>query len=74
MISSRDDGLITVAEAAQLARVRPCTIRQWVARGQLAKAGIDERGRGLYRPVDVAATEKRLRKPARRIIIPRDAA
>jgi DNA-binding transcriptional MerR regulator len=74
MLSTRDDGLITYDQAAQLARVRPGTIRQWVARGHLAKAGLDERGRCLFRPADVAATEKRLRKPARRIIIPRDVA
>jgi len=46
------------------------TIRAWVARGHLAKAGLDERGHNLYRPLDVARAEAKLRKAARRIILP----
>lgn len=78
---TRADGLIDAEQAAELARVRPITIHQWVARGHLEKAGIGERrgktGRiykiSLFRPEDVRRTEARLRKPARRIIIPRAA-
>lgn len=74
MLSTRDDGLITTSQAATLARVRPVTIRQWVSRGHLPKAGLDERGHNLFRALDVMAAEQKLRKPARRIIIPRSAA
>jgi hypothetical protein len=75
---TRDDGLITVDQAAQLARVRPATIKVWVHRGHLAVAGIGDRtapsGRvyrvSLYRPLDVLRAEQKTRKAARRIILP----
>lgn len=68
--STRDDGLITTRQAAMIARVRPDTILVWVHRGHLAKAGLDEKGHNLYRPLDVARAEQKTRQAARRIIIP----
>ena len=67
---TRADGYITTDQAAAMARVQVGTIRAWVARGHLAKAGLDERGHNLYRPLDVARAEAKLRKAARRIILP----
>lgn len=70
---TRDDGLIGTSAAAALARVKPGTIYVWVSRGHLAKAGLDEHGRSLYRPEDVIRAERKLRPAARRIILPRAA-
>jgi hypothetical protein len=78
---TRDDGLIDIDQAAALARVRRKTIPTWVQRGHLKVAGLGEKtginGRvyviSLYRPEDVIAAEAKLRKAARRIIIPRTA-
>lgn len=78
---TRADGLVDAEQAAAHCRVRVRTIHQWVARGHLEKAGIGERrGRNgrvyeisLFRPADVIRAEAKLRKPARRIIIPRAA-
>jgi hypothetical protein len=75
---TRGDGLIDAEQAAAMCRVKVRTIHQWVARGHLEKAGIGERvgknGRAyeisLFRLTDVRQTELRLRKPARRVIIP----
>lgn len=78
---TREDGLVDAEQAAAHCRVQVRTIHQWVARGHLQKAGIGERtGRNgrvyeisLFRPADVRRVEAKLRKPARRIIIPRAA-
>jgi hypothetical protein len=78
---TRADGLVDAEQAAAHCRVQVRTIHQWVARGHLEKAGIGERvgsnGRAyqisLFRPADVRRIEALLRKPARRIIIPRAA-
>ena len=75
---TRADGLIDIDQAAQLARVRTTTIRQWITRGHLRRAGLDYKTAGngrtyqvsLFRPGDVTAAEAKLRKAARRIIIP----
>jgi hypothetical protein len=75
---TRDDGLIYKEQAAELARVRPKTIAVWVHRGHLPVAGIDTRTAAngqsyrvsLYRPIDVIRAEAKLRKAARRIILP----
>jgi hypothetical protein len=66
MLITRADGLIDAAQAALMCDVGESTIRAWVSRSMLAKAGIDERGRSLFRPEDVARTEHSTRKRARR--------
>ena len=44
-----------------MVRISPATIRTWVARGHLEPRGLDERGRPLYHPDDVALADKRVR-------------
>lgn len=68
VVSFDPDGLVTGAQAAQLAKVTSAAIRLWVHRGHLTKAGIDEHGRSLYRVTDVARAEYKTRKRARRDI------
>ena len=58
--------LLTGPEAAELCGVDPSTIRQWKRRGQLAPAGLDERGRPLYTQLAVALAERATRDRARR--------
>ncbi len=60
------DDLITTNQAATLCGVTTAAIRQWAHRNQLAPAGIDERGRKLYRLIDVARAEHATRTRARR--------
>ena len=65
--------LLTGPQAADLCGVGPATIRQWKCRGLLAPAGLDERGRPLYRQLDVALAEKATRKRAGRNYVQRAA-
>jgi len=60
------DMLLGVRDAARVARVQPKTVHQWVARGHLEPAGLDENGHRLFRALDVAIAEAKLRKHARR--------
>lgn len=60
------EGLITTSQAAELAGVSTGAIRQWVRRGHLEKAGIDERGQSMFRVADVARAEFKTHKHARR--------
>lgn len=60
------DSLITASEASTLCGVALCTISAWTARGKLTPAGLDHRGRKLYRLLDVAKAERATRKRARR--------
>lgn len=57
---------ITTAEAATLCGVTVSAIRQWAHKGLIAATGIDERGRKLYRLLDVAKAERATRTRARR--------
>jgi hypothetical protein len=66
VLITRADGLVDTAQAAELCHVGESTIRAWVCRGFLAKAGKDERGRSLFDPVALAKAEYRTRKRARR--------
>ncbi len=63
---TRGDGLWTTAQAAEHAKVQPNTIRQWVRRGHLEPAGLDEGGRPLFDPIAVAKAEFATHKHARR--------
>lgn len=69
------DALLTVAEAAQHCRVKPVTVRLWKHRGHLDVARDvngeeirDDRGRPLFRLLDVARAEYKTREAARRVI------
>lgn len=66
LIPDNIDDLITTNDAATLCGVTVEAIRKWASRGQLAAAGIDERGRKLYRLIDVAKAERATRRRARR--------
>lgn len=54
---TRDDGLLTTAQAAILVGVAPGTIRSWASRKRLMAAGLDERGHPLYSREAVRAAE-----------------
>lgn len=52
---------ITATEAAALCGVTTQAINNWVARGHLKQAGLDERNRKVYRVIDVAKAERATR-------------
>lgn len=58
--------LISTTEAAALAGVTVAAVSNWRDRGILPAAGTDERGRPLYRFIDVAKAERATRDKARR--------
>ncbi|MFE6223315.1 MerR family transcriptional regulator [Streptomyces sp. NPDC057854] len=72
--------LYTAAEAAEAATawrrflsagaaaVTPATVRSWAARGHLAPAGLDERGRPLYDRSAIAQAEVATRSRALRLV------
>ena len=68
------ESLVTAEEAANICGVRSVTVRQWASRGygpakgraKLEPIGRDERGRNLYRLLDVAKAEHATRCLARR--------
>jgi DNA-binding transcriptional MerR regulator len=64
------DEMLTSAQAASLAGVAVATIRKWVERELLEASGHDERGRPLYRLIDVAKAERSTRDRARRTFQP----
>jgi excisionase family DNA binding protein len=65
-VSNPPHAEITARDAATLCGVDPATIRKWVQRGTLTPGGVDERGRRLFRLVDVAKAESATRAAARR--------
>ena len=73
VLVTRADGLVDTAQAAGLCHVGESTIRAWVSRGTLPKAGADERGRSLFDPVALAKAEYKTRKRARRVFLNRAA-
>jgi hypothetical protein len=58
---SGPDMLLTRREAAEVARVTVERIRTWERCGHLDRAGLDEDGRPVYRALDVAKAEYKLR-------------
>lgn len=69
------DDLVTAAQAAEYVCVPPSTVRTWITRGfkdqngnlvRLSAAGLDGRGRKLYRWLDVAKAEAAVRRRAGR--------
>lgn len=54
--------LVNTTEAAAIAGVTIEAIRQWKHRGLIEAAGLDERGRPLYRLADIARTERATRR------------
>ena len=66
MVVTGPDMLVTTREAAELACVKMDTVRKWVRRGHLERAGLDENGWPVDRAVDVAKAEYKTRERARR--------
>lgn len=66
LVTDSINSLITAAEASTLFGVSCEAIRQWARRGKLTAAGLDGRGRKLYRLIDVSDAEKATRKRAGR--------
>ena len=63
------DGLNTLvnsSDAAAVAGVAVETIRKWKERGLIEPSGLDEKGRPLYRLLDIAKAERATRDKARR--------
>jgi len=58
--------LVTAADAAAVAGVAVATIRKWKERGLIEPTGLDEKGRPLYRLLDIAKAERATRDKARR--------
>lgn len=58
--------LLTTADASHHAGVSVAAIRKWVQRGHLAVADRDDRGRPLFRWIDVAKAEHFTRARANR--------
>ncbi|WP_157253190.1 MerR family transcriptional regulator [Nonomuraea typhae] len=61
-----DEVYLTTASAAELAGVKPATIRKWVEREHLVPVGRDGRGHMLFTQVAVANAEAKTRELARR--------
>jgi excisionase family DNA binding protein len=66
LVTDSIHSLITTTEASTLFGVSCEAVRQWVRRGKLTATGIDDRGRKLYRLIDVSDAEKATRKRAGR--------
>lgn len=60
------DTFITANDAATLCGVSTATIYVWAHRGTITPAGLDNRGRKLYRLIDIAKAERATRNRARR--------
>lgn len=55
------EDLITATQAAALCGVTTQAVNNWVARGTLVLAGLDDRNRKLYKVIDVARAERATR-------------
>jgi DNA-binding transcriptional MerR regulator len=58
--------LVSTNDAAAVAGVSVETIRSWRHRELLKPSGLDDKGRPLYRLIDVAKAERATRERARR--------
>lgn len=58
--------LVNSSDAAAVAGVAVETIRKWKERGLIEPSGLDEKGRPLYRLLDIAKAERATREKARR--------
>lgn len=63
-----DETWLTVKEAALFVGMDVQTIYSWVRRGHLRVAGLDYRGRKLFRQLDVARAELATRRKAARTL------
>lgn len=64
------DGLeqkLTAAEASSVFNVTTALIRKWASLGKIDAVGIDQRGRKLYRLIDIARYEQQTRRAAGRV-------
>ncbi|MFC1410496.1 helix-turn-helix domain-containing protein [Streptacidiphilus sp. N1-12] len=59
--------LLTGPQVAKLCGVKPPTVRSWVRRGYLTKAGLDARGRPLYTQLAAAKAERATAERAGRL-------
>lgn len=60
------DTLLNCVEASTIFGVQAATIRKWASLGHITAAGLDERGRKLYRLGDIARYELQTRHAAGR--------
>ena len=76
---TREDGMLTIEQAALLCGVKPVTVRNWANRGYGPKESRRrlpvkrEDGRLLVDPIELAKADHATKGPARRYVI-RDAA
>ncbi|MER6206328.1 helix-turn-helix domain-containing protein [Streptomyces sp. NPDC001642] len=64
-----DETWLTVKEAALFVGVDIQTVSAWVRRGHLKVTGLDDRGRKLFRHLDVARAEMSTRAKAKRVML-----
>lgn len=56
------NSLVNTTEAAAIAGVSVAAISKWKDRGLIEPAGLDTRGKPLYRLIDIAKAERKTRK------------
>ena len=56
------NSLVNTTEAAAIAGVSVAAISNWKERGLIEPAGLDNRGKPLYRLIDIAKAERKTRK------------
>lgn len=72
---TREDGLLTIDQAAQLCGVQPVTVRNWANRGYGPKGArrrlpvTREDGRLLVDPIELAKADHATKERARRYVI-----
>lgn len=58
------DDLVSTTDAAAACGVDAATIRQWASRKHLKPSGLDDRGRPMYRLIDVLRVARDTRQRA----------